>query len=143
MKDIINVPVRPRRIRAICLPRGERSVVVRRIFGPYRFCVEAMVGEALVQICPGHVPGGLQCYALENGSLYFAPTGQPRYQLDMGHRRFRGEASANITGIVASMVAFSHLSCETEVPVFEAVRYHLRQFVLAHPDRQEIERVLA
>lgn len=143
MSDLNVQKMAVRRVRAVCLPRGQCSVYLRHRFRGYRCIVPSTVHQVFRKYCVDYTESRLQCYALDNGGLYLAPTGQREMHLAMGPGRFSGVVPVNVAAIVACAQAFGHLGHEVHELLFAGAYLQLREYIMAHPDRALIERIQA
>lgn len=78
-------------------------------------------------------------YDLSSGVFYLAPPARDKPYAMMGRGNFYdGEMSADAAGIVACLMAFSHLACHTEEDHHIEMFHGLREWALDHPEAGKI-----
>ena len=77
-------------------------------------------------------------YEHEGKPLFLAPQSKSRFWITGEITGFQGEVSAEATGIIATMFAFSHLSFQSQSDLLVAGYERLYAYSADHPEASEI-----
>jgi len=86
--------------------------------------------------------GSWHYYRLSNGGFYMAPQELKAYRIRCDGNFFEGEVSANTAGIIATAMAYSHLSFSPRGSRFAHAHELLSEFIFQHPDVRTIRAAL-
>lgn len=87
--------------------------------------------------------GGLWAYyRLSNGGFYMAPEKQQVYRIRCDGNGFVGDVDADVAGILACAMAYSHLSFRTRGERFARAFELLSDFIHHHPESRRIRAAL-
>lgn len=111
--------------RLNCLPRffGNRCVMVEN-------AVFTMMGI----MCADYHGAFWQFFELSNGGFYMVPKTDNRFHMTCDGNGFEGDVSADAAGIIACLMAFSHLSFQLEDDRIIDAFHRLRDFASDHSE---------
>lgn len=109
--------------RLDCLPR---------FFGKHSVLVECAVFTMLDRMSQDYSGGYWGFYELSNGGFYMAPKADKRFRVMWEDNGFEGEVSADAAGIIACLMAFSHLSFQIADDCIVEAFHRLREFAMEH-----------
>lgn len=120
------------------VPLGLRQRALHTAFGRHCVLVERAVYGMLRRLCPEYDGGYWHFYNLSNGGFYLAPDRAGTLCLSCEGNGYERSMSADAAGIVASLMALSHLSFEAEDDNIATSFHLLREFAANHPERRAI-----
>ena len=137
MNTETSAPVRS--ITAERVPEGEpRSEVLPRHFAHHMLTVEDSIFMVMRRLVPEHHAVSWHFYELSNGGLYMAPDLQGAQRVrNLVTGEYR-EMSTDAAGLAASLLTFRHLSTQMRSDVMVRHYFQLRDFVMAHPEANQI-----
>jgi len=119
------------------VPNKERSEITNTLFGnDFPLKIEPTIYNICSNQALGYNGGYWEFYQLSNGGFYMAPNDQKTYQMSCPNY-FQGELSADALGVMACLVAFSHLSFSKDLKMAKTCAQHfylLREYVEYHPE---------
>ncbi|WP_404933615.1 antirestriction protein [Nitratireductor sp. L15S-10] len=129
---------------ASLVPDDRREGFLPALFGmPLLIIAENTVYSFMDRLSPHDYGGGFwDFYEYRGKPLFLAPTSRPRLRIEGEITGFRGEVSADAAGILATLLALSHLSIRYESELLAQRYYRLRVYSLRHPEASEISQVL-
>lgn len=124
------------------VPLGLRMRALHSAFGSHCVLVEGTVFTMLRRLSPQYDGGYWQFYTLSNGGFYMAPDGEGTLRLSCEGNGYAGTVSADAAGIVASLMALSHLSFIVDDQDIVRVFHRLRDFAADHAEHRAIFRAI-
>jgi hypothetical protein len=121
------------------IPERERPNALPRHFGVrFMMVAETAIFNTMHILCDDYTGGFWEFFDLDNGGFYMAPRGpaQKKVRIEVDTNGYGGEMSLDAAGIVACLMAFSHLSFQYDgkTDAF-AEHYHwLREFAVDHAE---------
>lgn len=135
-----SAPITARRI-----PERQRAKYVHKLFGAARFIfLESFVFDTASSLSSAYSGGFWNFFALSNGGFFMAPNAPAKFEV-AAFNGFEGELSAEAFGIAVTLSALSLLSFNPDEKFSElcAKQYYLlRDYMLSHPEAQQILAVL-
>jgi hypothetical protein len=119
------------------VPEARRMAVTGKYFGlHFPLQIEPTVYGITARMAEDYSGGYWQYWTLSNGGFYMAPSGEHVYRVKCDNNLFEGTLSADALGITACLYAYSHLSFSDGrfARVCAAHYYHLREFMMEHPE---------
>lgn len=129
---------------ATIVPEHRRGTFLPTLFGlPLTSKAENTVYDFLKRLSPTDYDGGYWNFYefREQTPLFLAPASRPHYRIESELTEHRGEVSAEVAGIVATLLALADLTRRYESEFFEQRFYRLLIFSVRHPEAAEIARV--
>ncbi len=119
----------------------ERMRCLPEVAGRHYIALEHTVYDMLSMLSDDYEGGYWQYYRLSNGGFYMAPAQGP-LRLVCVANGFDGVVSADTAGLIATAMAYSHLSFHPSGSCFAKAYELLSQFIGAHPDARAIRAAL-
>lgn len=125
-------------ISAVKLDSVSRPNFLPSHFGTLSFSVESEIYSMLTSMSDGYSGGFWEFYELSNGGMYMAPIGETPLHLSWPDNFFDGDLTPDAAGIVACLMAFSHLSFQSDDSRLVLVFHALRDFAAEHKEAKLI-----
>ena len=125
-------------IGATLVPEDRRLGCLPTHFGREMIRVEHTIYAMCERLCSSYRGGLWKYFELSNGGFYMAPDIEGRLQVAWDGNFYEGEMSADALGIVATLMALSHLSFSTSVDSIAEHFHLLRDYALTHPEQSAI-----
>ncbi len=125
---------------ATLVPEDRREMFLPTLFGlPLLIVAENAVYSLMDRLSPQDYGGGFwNFYEIDGQPLFLAPTSKPRFRIESEITEYRGEASAEAAGIIATLFAFSHLSFRFESDFLAQGYERLYGYLGGHPEASAI-----
>lgn len=120
------------------VPEFKRLAVLPRLFGRHCVRVEGAVYGMLGRLCARYHGGYWAFYELPNGGFYMAPDSDATFDLYGEGNGFEGTVGADAAGIIACLMAFSHLSFLIDDPRVALAYTRLHSSLAGHPEVRAI-----
>lgn len=119
----------------------ERMKCLPRVAGRHCLVLEFAVYDMLRRMSPDYEGAFWDFFSLSNGGFYMAPTGIEvfRFVCDNG---FEDNVAADTAGVIATAMAYSHLSFRNDGDRFGKAYYLLSEFIFQHRDAGMIRAAL-
>lgn len=117
---------------------SERMLCLPEVAGNECLVLEHTIYDMLRLMCPDYDGGLWEFFKLSNGGLYMAPEAMQQYQLFGPGNGFNGVVCANSAGIIATAMAYSHLSFHHPGDCFPRAYVHLTHFIHQQKDAATI-----
>ncbi|TQN82084.1 UNVERIFIED_ORG: antirestriction protein [Citrobacter freundii] len=103
---------------------------------PQWITLEPRIFAWMDRLCADYHNGIWNFSTLSNGGAFMAPEAESdeKWTLFNSMNGNGAELTGEAAGIVACMMAYSHHACRTECDAMTEHYYHLRDFVLNHPE---------
>ena len=121
-------------VTAVKVDDAQRSDFLPAHFGNLCTIVESAIFTFLSRMSDDYRGGLWNFYELSNDGLYMAPTANTPLHLSWADNFFEGDLSPDAAGIVACLMAFSHLSFQYDDQRLVLAFHALRDFVDTHPE---------
>ena len=134
----------PAPIAARRIPDRQRAKYAGKLFGPRFIYVESFVFDTASSLSTAYDGGHWTFYALSNGGFYFSPDSPALFPVS-AFNGYEGVLSRDAFGIACCMSAYSLLSFNPDKQLSKnsADQFHrLREFLMSHPEAQQILAVL-
>lgn len=136
-------PVRELNIAAIKVANAtERLQCLPEDAGREHVVLEHTVYDMLSMMSEDYDGGFWEYFRLSNGGFYMAPNTTKSFRLLGPNNGFKGEVCANTAGIIASAMAYSHLSFRHLGECFARAYELLSCFIFMHCDAGTIRAAL-
>jgi hypothetical protein len=126
---------------ATLVPESTRIDCLPRHFGRHCVSVEQSIFNWMRRLASSYQGGFWQFYTLPNDGFYMAPDDEP-FDIVCEGNGFEGRVSADASGIIASLMAYSHLSFQIRDEKIVAAFHKLLACVHRHPEAASILRAL-
>ena len=128
------------------LKTADRIPTTAKIFGlSFPQHVEPYAYTVAREMAPAYNGGYWHFYTLSNGGFYMAPDMEGPFAASCAMNYFEGELSADALGIVACLMAYSHLSFSEQEPldrICSSQFHYLRSFAGSHREAAHIFRAI-
>lgn len=103
---------------------------------PQWITLEPRIFDWMGRLCADYHGGIWNFSTLSNGGAFMAPEAEinEKWTLFNSMNGNGAELTGEAAGIVACLMAYSHHACRTECDAMTEHYYHLRDFVLNHPE---------
>ncbi|ELE9011752.1 antirestriction protein [Enterobacter cloacae] len=103
---------------------------------PQWITLEPQIFAWMDRLCTDYHGGIWNFSTLSNGGAFMAPEAENNEKWTLFHSMNGNgaELTSEAAGIVACLMAYSHHACRTECDAMTEHYYHLRDFVLNHPE---------
>jgi hypothetical protein len=112
----------------------ERLQCLPQVAGKDCVVLEHTVYDMLSLFSEDYDGGYWDFFRLSNDGFYMAPKEPKSYRMRCAANGFEGEVDANMAGIIATAMAYSHLSFRPRGECFAIAYERLSAFILQHPD---------
>lgn len=129
---------------AISVPEHGRTDFLPTLFGLNLLPIGENTVYSLMQwLSPEDYGGGFwDFYALKGKPLYLAPKSNAHYRIMCRTNDYSGTVTADAAGIMACLMAFSHLSIRYQSERMGEAYIRLFSYVAKHPEASEIYRAI-
>ena len=128
-------PVREQAIGAIRVSNAaERLQCLPEVAGRDCVVLEHTVYDMLSMMSEDYDGGFWEYFRLSNGGFYMAPKTNKSFRMFGLGNGFKGEVSANTAGLIATAMAYSHLSFRHRGECFARAYELLSCFIFQQPD---------
>lgn len=127
---------------ATLVPEIERLDCLRRHFGGHFVRVEQTIFDWMGRLAPSYSGGYWRYFTLPNGGFYMAPEDGGNFAISCEGNGFAGTVSADAGGIIACLMAYSHLSFQVADPRLSEAFRKLLACVHRHPEGAAILRAI-
>lgn len=121
---------------------AERLRCLREVAGPHFIALEHTVYDMLAMLSADYQGGFWHYYRLSNGGFYMAPSDTEQLRLVCEGNGFDGAVSADAAGLVATAMAYSHLSFRAGDERFGRAYDLLSRFIAQHAEARTIHAAL-
>ena len=136
-------PAREMTIAAIKVTNAtERLHCLPEVAGREHVILEHTVYDMLSMMSEDYDCGFWEYFRLSNGGFYMAPNTTKSFRLLGPDNGFKGEVCANTAGIIASTMAYSHLSFRHRGECFARAYERLSCFIFQQSDANTIRAAL-
>ena len=125
-------------IKAVRVPESKRTNTLPRHFGRQLMVAEAWVYQSLQSVCDAYSGGCWDFLELSNGGFYMTLRLEEPLRIQCEGNGFDGEMSCDAAGIVACLMAFNALACQTRAAHLGELFYQLRDFAAQHAEATSI-----
>ena len=125
-------------IKTVRVPESKRMNTLPRHFGRQMMMGEALVYQSLQFVCEAYSGGLWDFFELSNGGFYMTPRLEGPLRIRCEGNGFDGEMSCDAAGIVACLMAFNTLACQTREAHLGELFYQLRDFAAQHAEAASI-----
>lgn len=128
-------PLRELEITAVIVTNAsERLQCLPEIAGRDCVVLEHTVYDMLTMLSDDYDGGFWNYYRLSNGGFYMAPKESKSFHMRCAANGFEDDVSANTAGIIATAMAYSHLSFRPRGDCFASAYERLSEFIFQQPD---------
>jgi hypothetical protein len=120
----------------------ERLLCLPNIAGWDCVVLEHTIYDMLSILSDDYGGGFWDYYRLSNGGFFMAPTDQTTYRMRSHANFFEGVVAAETAGLIATAMAYSHLSFRPRGSNFAMAYQLLCEFIFQHPDAGTIRAAL-
>lgn len=121
---------------------SERLQCLPEIAGRDCVVLEHTIYDMLGILSDDYDGGYWDYFRLSNGGFYMAPKESKSFHMRCAANGFEGVVSANTAGIIATAMAYSHLSFRPRVDCFVSAYERLSEFIFQQPDAEIIRAAL-
>lgn len=121
---------------------AERLQCLPQIAGKNCVVLEHTIYDMLSMLSDDYDGGYWDYYRLSNGGFYMAPNGLLLYGIRSHGNFFEGEVFAETAGIIATAMAYSHLSFLPTGGCFGMAYQLISEFINEHPEARIIRAAL-
>lgn len=129
-------------VAALVASDTERMRCLPEVAGHHYIALEHTVYDMLGRLSEDYDGGMWDYYRLSNGGFYMAPAAVKPHRLVCDGNGFAGEVSADTAGIIATAMAYSHLSFLPDGSCFARAYELLSLFIFQHPEVRTIRAAL-
>lgn len=117
---------------------SERMRCLPDVAGEQCVLLEHTIYDMLRMMCAHHDGGLWDFFKLSNGGFYMAPEAMGEYRLVGPGNGFEGGVSAKHFGLIATAMAYSHLSFRQTGSCFSRAYVQLSEFIHQQDDRTTV-----
>lgn len=121
---------------------AERLRCLPDVAGPHFIALEHTVYDMLAMFSADYQGGFWHYYRLSNGGFYMAPSDTGQLRLRCAGNGFDGAVTADAAGLVATAMAYSHLSFRADGERFGRAYDLLSRFIVQHAEARTIHAAL-